>query len=178
MIRFWFLFIFLFFCSCDSCKFEEPIGSEKQRLADAIIAKVAFDIRKKTGMRPCGSGGRMMYDIKMLALGFDYYKEADIETCRELLLTAAEAFVNAINADEQIQPFLSNRPYTIKNVEIRIFLRKPDGSQIENDKLHVVSIINGKLEYDIRSAVSGWLETILKETYEEAVEKRANHSAA
>jgi hypothetical protein len=39
----------------------------------------------------------MMYEIKMLALSFDYYGPIDMEKGRELLLIAVNEFKDAIN---------------------------------------------------------------------------------
>ncbi len=87
------------------------------------------------------------------------------------LMTAGTLFLNTINAKEQIRPFLQNDPFQPKNIEIRIFLQKPNGSEPEPDRLTVVSMTRGILEYDVRSSETGRLTTIYEETFEEVAAK-------
>lgn len=83
--------------------------------------RVAVQLKKEKDLHPCGSGGGMMDQIGMLALSFNYYKEIDIDTGRDLLMTTGKLLLNSVNEDERIRPYLENYPFLPKNIEIRIF---------------------------------------------------------
>jgi ribosomal protein L14E/L6E/L27E len=142
-----------------------------EQLANEITLKVANQLKEKYNLIPCGSGGQMMYEIKMLALSFDYYGPIDIEKGRELLLAAINEFKDTVNADERIRSYLFNYPFEAKNIEIRIFLYNLDGSVCDSDKLVVIKSIDGNFIYNIDGPDESSYITIHKETYEEAMQK-------
>ncbi len=116
----------------------------------------------------CGSGKN---PITFLHWGFLYYNDINVDEARELLIIAANQFLEAFNADERIRPYLANYPFKPENIEINIFLKKPNGSELEAEKLHVISIQNGILDYMIEIPEKHHLKTVLLETYEEASAK-------
>ena len=144
---------------------------EKEILSDEIMLKVAIKLKKEKGLHPCGTGGQMLHQIKMLALSFDYYHEISIEEGRELLVDAVNEFAAQVNASQTIRPYLDDSPFGPQNIEIRIFLHNSDGSDLALGKLRVISSINKLLEYDIRHLETERLETIYQESFEEAVSK-------
>ncbi len=169
---FFFLLLLVFIASCDPPYIEE--GShmpDKVSLANEVRIRTLVQLKKEMELYPFGIGSGMMDQIRMLALSFRYYKEVDINQARALLMTAGTLFLNTINAKEQIRPFLQNDPFQPNNIEIAIFLAKPNGSKHDPDKLTVVSMTRGILEYDVRSSENGRLTTIYEETFEEAAEK-------
>ena len=145
--------------------------STKVTLASEIRNKVAIQLQREKELVPSGTGGQMMHQIKMLALSFDYRKPIDINKGRELLIEAVDEFVAAVNADERIRPYLNNYPFEPKNIEIRIFLRSPNGSDVAPGELSVISALDAVLEYDIRDPKTDRLKTVHTETFEEAVLK-------
>ena len=116
----------------------------------------------------------MMGQITVLHLGFDYHQEVDIEKGRELVLAAGNRFLNEINADEsRIRPYLAAYPFKPENIGIEIFFQNPDGSLLEPEKIHVVTMREGILEYVLENPILRRLEDFYKETYEEAAAKAA-----
>jgi hypothetical protein len=173
MNKFLIILSFLILLGCSSeIKFQESQKiSQKQKIVNQIRFKAAKFIEKEKGLKPCGTGAQMMYEVKMLALAFVYNQPIDIQQGRELLVYTVETFVAMINQDERIHPYLYNYPFEPKNVEIRIFINNPDNSWVDPGKLCIVSTIDGCCEYEIRDSKTGRLETIFKETFAEAKEK-------
>jgi len=161
--------IILTFSSCSSNSLSNYKPSEKEQLANEITNRVSLQLKNSFDLKPFGSGGQAMNDIEMLALSFIYNKEIDIEDARELLINSVDIFVKAINEDERIHPYLSNYPFEPKNIEISIYLRKLDNSDITPGKLLIASSNNGILEYDIRDPKTDRLKSIYRESYEEAL---------
>ena len=171
-ITFLFLLLMILSTSCELPPVDNsPYLPSKQSLANDVRARTAFQLKMEKGLTPFGTAGQMMDEIKMLGLSFQYHKEICIEEARKLLLTSGELLVSVINSNELIRPYLNNYPFEVKNVEILIFLFKPNGTQFDLDKLHLVTLVKGELEYFIRSSDTNLLKTIYSETYEEAVEK-------
>jgi hypothetical protein len=165
------LFLIGIFISVGCQKDTEYHPSDKQKLANELRARVASKLKKETELRPCGTHGQMMGQIKMLGLSFNYYKPISIEEGRELLITAVDEFIKNVNEDEDIRPHLNNYPFKSKNIDIRIFIHNPNGSDVTAGNLRVITSIDGILEYDIRDPKTNRLTTIYKETYEEALSK-------
>ena len=145
--------------------------SKDELIVNEIIAKTARHLKKEKGLQPCGTGAQMMDEVKMLALSFDYNKPLEIEEGRKLIVYAVETFVSMINSDERIHPYLYNYPFEPKNVEVAIFIKNPDRSSIEPEKLCLISVIKGILEYDVHDAKTSHLKTIYEETFVEAQKK-------
>ncbi len=164
-----FLFLMLLIASCHNSKKEDPLEPSKQSLAIEVRNQTILQLREK-GLCAFGYGSRMMYQIARLSLDFNYYKEIDINEARELLMTSGRVFLKNVNSNELIPPFLQNYPFEPENIEVAIYVRKPNGRQPDTDKLAIVTLIDGILKYKIMPDEYS-LETIYQETFEEAQSK-------
>lgn len=145
--------------------------SDDELIVDELLAKTASYLKKEKGLEPMGSGGRMLQKIKMLELAFIYKQPLDIEDGRKLLVETVETFVDIINNDKRIHPYLNNYPFEPKNVEIRILIQKQDLSLLEPGKLCLLTAINGGCRYDVNDITTDQLKTIYEETFVEAQKK-------
>ena len=165
-----FLFMLLFLTGCFEKNAILYHPSDKQKSVNAIRAKVAHKLEKEKGLIPCGTGAQMMHQIKMLALAFDYRKPLDIETGRHFLVEAVQEFTSAINADNDIRPYLDNYPFDAKNVIIEICLQNQNGSDLGASELCIIESSEGVLRYKIHDS-NDRLKTVYTETYDEALQK-------
>ncbi len=164
-----FLFYLLAVICLYGCEWNRPYQpSDKEKITNEIMKKAATKIYKELGLIPCGTGGQMMDQIKMLGLSFDYREPVDIEIGRRLLVAAVQEFATEINADVRIRPYLDKFPFEPKNIEIAIFLQDRNGKDFGQGILCIISAKNGFLEYDIHNP-NERLKTIYRETYEEAL---------
>ncbi|MGB7127855.1 MAG: hypothetical protein WBD50_02035 [Candidatus Rhabdochlamydia sp.] len=111
----------------------------------------------------------MMNDIQAMHMSFHFYQEVDLKEARELLVYAISEYLLDINSDEEIRPYLHEYPFTSKNVEIRIWIYKPDGTCPSLDKIDYISAIDGILTYYLDLPETYSRQAICKETYEEAL---------
>ncbi len=147
------------------------IPSEKERTADAITNQTAKKLKQEKDLCLIGTGGQMMDKIEMLDMGFQYFHEVNLEEARQLIVYAAEVYLDAINKNEKIRPYLKNYPFTAKNLEIKIWVRKPDSSNVTPGNVHGIFLNDGLVEYEPQGSVKyEHPSPILKETYEEAVQ--------
>jgi hypothetical protein len=96
-----------------------------------------------------------------MLMGFHLYQEVDLKEARELLIYAVNEYLLDINNNEEVRPCLHEYPFTAKNVEIRIWIYKPDSI-----KISYISAIDGILTFDLPET----RQTICKESYEEALQ--------
>jgi hypothetical protein len=112
----------------------------------------------------------MMNDIQMMAMSFNYYQEVDLTVARELIVYAISEYLSDINNNEEIRPYLHEYPFTAKNIEIRIWIYKPDRTDPSLDKIYYISAINGNLAYYLDLPETHSRRAICEEAYEEAVQ--------
>ena len=91
-----------------------------------------------------------------------------MDEARELVIYAAETFLHNLNSNEKLNELL-DKSYPISWIEIKIFTYNPDYSDIEPPGISIVRFRKNNLEYIAIDKKN--LETIHKETYEEALEK-------
>ena len=143
-----------------------------QRLASELRKKAAGEIKKQLGLYPMGTMGQMMYEIEKLGLAFQCYKPLTIEEGREYLIKSTEIFLDIINSDERIRPYLSNYPFRASNIRIEIYINNPDFSDLENGQLEIVESEDGKLVYKTRPLFKKkGFETVYNESFEEALKR-------
>ena len=151
---------------CYSCSWPS-VNYEK--VADKITARTAKKLKQEKGLILIGTGGGMMNDIKMMMMGFNYYKVIDMDEARKLLIYCVEEYLNAINSDEKVRPYLHNYPFTAENIEIKIFFYKPDGSNVAPNEISVATANEGRMAYSIDDPEKHTLKRIHRESYEEAL---------
>lgn len=151
-----------------SCSFDQQqVCYEK--IADNITAKTAEKLKREKGLICVGTGGQMMGDIQVMDMGFNFYEVVSIDTARQLLIDAAQEYLSAINASEEVRPYLHDYPFTAKNVEIVIYFYNSDGHKVPSSKLNIAAAEQGKLFYYIDYPEKSALKTIHEETYEDAL---------
>jgi hypothetical protein len=162
------IYVMVFTCVFSSCTTVEQQPLDYEQIADQITAKTGKQLKKEKGLILVGTGGRMMNDIQMMAMSFFLYHEVSLEEARELVVYAAEKYLNNINANKKITPFLHDTPFTKKNIEINLFIYKPDRSSLDSDKIYYISMLKGGLSYYAKAPDR--TKALIKETYEEALE--------
>ena len=141
----------------------------------SVIAKQSKVLCKRHKMWQIGTGlGTPNGVIHMLGASFQRDNIESLDQARAILVDAGNEFLKAVNSNKIIKPHLVKDPFTIENIEVRLFLydQKPDDN---NNQLRVVSIIDGKLGfyYENINDRKGYSKEV-HETYEEAVKKLQN----
>ncbi|NNM43193.1 MAG: hypothetical protein HKM07_02495 [Chlamydiae bacterium] len=140
-----------------------------EQIADAITAETAKKLQKEKGLILAGTGGKMMADIQMMMMSFDYYHVVNLQTARKLIASTVQEYLSAINANEKIRPYLHEYPFTVKNVEISIVFFTPDGSDVALNEITIASLNQGLITYYVDTPDKIKLKILHTETYEEAL---------
>jgi hypothetical protein len=145
------------------------------QIANKITMNFANKMKQKKNLLFCGSGGAMMGNIQEMHVSFNYYTLIDIPFARKLLIECAKEYLQDINDNIEVQPYLHDHPFTAKNLEISIFTYNTDGRGVLYPNLRNACLYQGIIYYfgdDGEKFV-----TIKEEPYDEAVkivEKEAN----
>ncbi len=153
------------FLACSSCGY---LLQDYEKIADKITEKTAKKLKEEKKLCLVGTGGKMMHDIQAMDMSFNYYTEVDLQTARELVVYAIDEYLKAINDNREIRPYLHEYPFTAKNVEIRIWIYKPDGSHPHLDNIQCICSIDGIITYYLDAPEQYTYKLFHKETYEEA----------
>ena len=188
------LFKILFICILlSSCNFFNTPEFDKGRhvrdenyetIANRITKQVALRLRQEKNLQCAGAGGGMMSNIRMMAISFDFIYEVNLTEARQLLVYATTEYLNAINTNKEIRPYLQNYPFRVNNIEVMIFIQKPDGQNVSPGKIVSISSINSILSYDLLCEPENYInKELCRETYEEALkivqdEELANQTKA
>ena len=109
-------------------------------------------------------------DIRILDIDFDSNRYVDISQARELMVSCSQEFLDQINSDEQIRPYLHNYPFTANNIHLGMsFVEKNSSKFIKPPYIAYVTLIKGIIYYTCDYNPLGALTDLYEEPYEEAV---------
>lgn len=164
-----FLAITGFSCSSKSQKFQPSKG---EQLVNSILANAAKIIKEKYNIKPSGMGAAMPGGpIQKLALCFDTKYPYTKEQLRELLIKLTIELLDKINEDNNIQEFLKERPFTIRNIQIIIYNHDKDGRGLQDPEISTAQILESNLTYRTIDPQDPFkFKNEFKETYEEALQ--------
>jgi hypothetical protein len=152
-----------------ACEFNR---SEESRVAHEIIYETYSDIRATYNLEIAGISERAAHDgtraYRTLGIMFSSNQYIDKEKGRQLLFAISKLFLEKINTNPKIQPFLSDKPFTEKNIQIIIVVEPVD--RVKLSKSELVSFYIGEFgvifTYSIPDVEYGARDEI--ETIEEA----------
>lgn len=168
-----FCFIFTIFI-CAGCV--QPPGKHPHCTeADRVTKKYINTMEQKYGLKPFGSGGAMLNEVKGIYVYFSADYPASISSARELVVRMAQILLEDINEDERLRPHLAYYPFEAKSLQIGISFvpRDPDNAEA----VDAVHLIKGKVNYNIVGPNRGYKE-IYEEPYEQAEKIVESHTAA
>ena len=153
---------------CSSCI---SLPEDYTHIAAKIRRKTATQLEKEKGLWAIGTPGQMYNDIEEIGLEFEYFHLVNLEEARELLVYAIQVFLNNINSNKEVRPFLHNYPFTTKNIEIRIWISQKSGEDPPLGNIEFIALRQNKLTYQLtRTIKPGPWPILYEETYEEALE--------
>ena len=126
----YFLYFFLLwanFCISNEMNNQLP---EPDRIAHNIIDETIDILTKKHPIKPCGIG--MNGKFEYLEISFQVSEILNKQKARAMLFDCKEIFLEKINNNEKIQPYLKSHPFTFENVGIVFYI----GDEKNNDVFH------------------------------------------
>jgi hypothetical protein len=157
-------------------KQQDHSPSKGEQLVNSLLAKTAKIIREKYNLKPCGTGTAMPGGpIQEVTLCFDTKNPYTKEQLRELLIKSSSELLRQVNDNQEIQEFLKEKPFTIKNIEIIIYNHDEKGFGLKDPQVSVASIAQGQLNYStIDPEDSFKYKNEYEESYEQALKALSN----
>ncbi len=144
-------------------------ASRDSLIVTSLTKIVAEKLFLKENLRLVGSGGQMMNEIEKLIMKFDYGQEIDLNKARQLIIIAIQSYLEEINQSKEIRRYLKNYPFTPNNIEVGIYVHKPDGSKVPKNKLFYISAIDSIIYYYLDNPKFYSRIILHQETYDEAL---------
>ena len=148
------------------CSYREP---NHVRAIDKLMSSYSKQVKKQWGLRLAGRGGAMMYDVKEVTLAYNCTANVTLEEARKIYVNLVEGFVDLVNKDEPVRPYLHNYPFLPSNFDCSIIFVGENGRFHANEKITCVSKVKEKIYYSGYDPVKDMLYDIHAEPYEEAV---------
>jgi hypothetical protein len=145
--------------------------SEDDKMLYGFINRQGSYLGEKYHMWQSATGIGGMDKIWLMALSFERYGDPlTEEEARKLIINCVDDFLDAVNRDEQLKPFLKDHPFTAKNLDLDIFNYGKDQVSHYFPYISVVSDSRGKIGFFTEEAsIEYGFYTKKYETYDEAV---------
>lgn len=162
----------LFFCFFQGCDFSHNryVPARYMLIAEQIQSELERTLSEKYNMRVIGTVDGLAGRVNYLGLHFQIQGPLSMERLREITVGCIEAFLVALNENEEIRPYLSSYPFTAKGIDIGIFAIDASGREIFEPDIGVVSAFHGIIQYiTIDRSASHEHRTIKTESYDDAL---------
>jgi hypothetical protein len=152
-------------------------------MIDLTITTFSMKMKKENDFSLVGLGYQRGCDsekLKAFVLGFIAVNHVNVDEARDLFIGLCEELLDQINANEKMKPWLTDYPYTGKNLNIILAFYQAPSRLISPPYIALVSVLNGNVCYsthenDKFSDVPVETEVLI-ETYEEALKiYKENH---
>ena len=164
MNRLQILFILVCLFSCDTQEQDPPYVQMVQKIEKQVIN----ELRNNENLLAIGIGGGMIGSINRLSLMFQYYDEVDIDTARKLVIIAATTYINALNDNKEVRPYLRYYPFRIEDIGIKIFFKNNEHYPVAVGEIEAGSLVAGKITYYEKIEERFSVKSIKKEPFAEA----------
>ncbi len=90
------------------------------KISKSITANYVNECATPQGLALIGYGGAMLDDIQSITLTFLSFDRLTVDEARVLYIGMMEDFLQRINTDDSIRPYLHNFPFEERNIELTI----------------------------------------------------------
>ncbi len=163
-----FIFLVLILTSCCTFGPSRPVPEYISK-ADAIRSSVSERLARKYNMCIVGTIDGMMYNVNKLGVMFHIYRPLTLEEAREIYVDCVLEFLNEINNNEEIRPYLVNYPFTLQNVDISIASRTSIYTDYYDPFIYYVMNIKDKVYYVTKPPENKFDRKEHIETFDEAL---------
>ena len=94
------------------------------KISSNVISKV-----KKKGLRSSGTGASLRGGVENISIDFDKNELVNIPQARKLFIEIADIFIDTINQDKVIRPYLHDYPSTDRNIVLMISFKDNNGKR-------------------------------------------------
>ncbi len=159
------LLLFLLLILLSSCFENQHYKSNKY--ACKVRNDAIDSLTKRYAMESTEFGCGGMFDcVQDLSLTFEIKGPKTKEELRRIMVDCLDTFLNAINNDKQVRPYLLTYPFTLEEIYLTIYVRDKNNGYVYYPEISSVSILLDGITYTTYDQEKK--RTELAETYEEA----------
>lgn len=142
------------------------------QISDQLSNKTAKILEEKYHLNLIGTGGGLFKCVNMLSLSFNIQGSLSKDDLRKILIDGVNTFLNEINNDINIRPYLKRYPFLAEDVEIKLFIVDSQRREVFHPEISVAIARSGELVYKTESEQNktryGY-ESVNKEKFEDAL---------
>lgn len=142
-----------------------PVVGVKE--ADNIRNRFIKDLQSIYSFKIDTTGGSYYDGVVNILTGITINDSVALETARNTYISLTKKFINMVNENKTIRPYLYNYPFEINNLAITLSYTNSDKE--ESKTIAYVFMSNNEVHYCTNRNKK--LEEVFVETYEEAVSK-------
>ncbi len=117
-----------------------------------VLYQSAKLLEKKYNVSAMGSGGSIPEGvIKKFTLSFQKKGILTKEQCRKLLIAMVADFLQLINNNKEVRPYLYKYPFEAKDININLFIRDEKGNFAEHPNISIADLLLGNLSYETKT---------------------------
>lgn len=124
--------------------------SKQEILTNQLSAKVAKELSERYKIDPIGFGNTIDEEIKGLSLSFNCYRKMSLDDYRELIVKCTEDYLNQINSNQEIKPYLNPQLFSANQIDLAIYAFSENQKQLDIGQLSCIHLIKGTIYYSIR----------------------------
>ena len=164
-----FVFILMIFLLHSCSNIPDYIPPRYVVVANEVLKEMEDKLSQQYHMRVISNTAGLMENVNLLGLGFQIRGPLTQEQLRVILVGCVEAFLSAVNSNEEIRPHLNTYPFTAGGIDIGIFVIDSNGRGLSVPNIAIAQASRGTLDYITIDRTNGHKNRV-SETYEEAVQ--------
>ncbi|CDZ81074.1 hypothetical protein BN1013_01602 [Candidatus Rubidus massiliensis] len=126
----------------------EDSRSPSVKAFENVLYQSAKLLEKKHNVSAMGSGGGIPEGVvKEFMLSFEVKGILTKEECRKLLIAMGTDFLNFVNSNQEVRPYLYKYPFEPKDICITLFFRDQNDNFVDYPYISVASYRYGDLTY-------------------------------
>jgi hypothetical protein len=140
----------------------------KKSLLNQLILTYSKKMKNEWGFNLTGSLEIKKNKIKEIHLYYSSRSILDLQLARVLLVEVVSSFIDSVNANALINPYLCQSPFSVTDLEYTIFFRDQKGAFPQSPKISQITMNRGKIAY--YTYEKGVFSIQQKESFKKAVE--------
>lgn len=135
----------ILFLTLSSCSFSRP--DIRQEFVSDIIHQVGIEAQKEYGLEIYGCGSSIPDKIKEISARFCLDRPIPFPEARKLYVLVAQKFLDKVNANEKMRPYLENYPFTEYNLDLFITFKTKNFAAFPKPDISLIMLSRGVIIY-------------------------------
>lgn len=158
------------FSYCNAKDSSEKNSNKYVPYVKKVTSEFIKEVKNESDLICSGTGGGMPYNVESIFVSFISLEPASINKARELELFCINKLLRIVNNSKKLRPYLSDYPFTYKNIDISIVFLDQSGDYHQDGEVSHVFRAKNKVFYYKKDPKTRKQVSSFEETFEEALE--------